>query len=79
MQNPENTQICIITYDINIHFYNLPQDPNGEPNVLQLGEIIDPFIPYPKEKLMLKLVDDRERIDIFLDKLLNLHNAETKK
>jgi len=44
-----------------------------------VGEIQDPFIPYPKEKLMLRLVDDREKIDIFLDKLLNLHNFEVKK
>jgi hypothetical protein len=28
---------------------------------------------------MLKLVEDRERIDIFLDKLLNMHHIETKK
>lgn len=28
---------------------------------------------------MLKLVEDRERIDIFLDKLINMHNLETKK
>lgn len=28
---------------------------------------------------MLKLVEDRERIDIFLDKLLNLHTIENKK
>jgi hypothetical protein len=29
----------------------------------------------PKERLLLKLVDDRERIDTFLDKLLNLHTS----
>lgn len=28
---------------------------------------------------MLRLVEDRERIDIFLDKLLTMHNLETKK
>ncbi len=77
--NPENTQICFMTYDINIHFYNLSQDPNGEPNVMWVGEIMDPFIPYPREKLMLNLVRDRERIDIFLDKLINMHHLEQKK
>lgn len=44
-----------------------------------VGEIIDPFIPYPREKLMLNLVRDRERIDIFLDKLINMHHLEQKK
>lgn len=28
---------------------------------------------------MLKLVEDREKIDIFLDKLLNMHTPENKK
>jgi hypothetical protein len=36
----------------------------------------DPFIPFPKEKLMMKVVEDRVKIDIFLDKLLLLHNPE---
>ena len=64
---------------MNIHFYNLPSDPNGEPSILWVGEIVDPFIPFPREKLLLKLVDDREKIDIFLDKLLNMHTVENKK
>ena len=46
---------------------------------MYVGDIADPFIPLPKEKLMLKLVDDREKIDIFLDKLLNFHTMEHKK
>jgi PII-like signaling protein len=33
-------------------------------------------VPYPKEKLMMNVVDDREKIDIFLDKLVTMHNAE---
>ena len=72
-QNPENATICFITYDINLHFYNLPTDPNGEPSIVWVGEVNDPFIPFPKEKLMLKLIEDRERIDVFLDKLVAMH------
>lgn len=77
--NAENTSICLITYDANIHFYNMNSDPNGEPTILWVGDVIDPFIPLPKEKLILKLVEDREKIDIFLDKLLNYHTMENKK
>lgn len=77
--NPENTTICFMTFDVNIHFYNMNTDPNGEPTILWVGDIIDPFIPLPKEKLMLNLVNDREKIDIFLDKLLNFHTIENKK
>jgi hypothetical protein len=64
---------------VNIHFYSLSHDPNAEPTIVYVGDLNDPFIPLPKEKLMLKLVDDREKIDIFLDKLLNLHTQEHKK
>jgi hypothetical protein len=37
-QNAENTTLCFITYDVNIHFYNLPLDPNGEPSIVWVGE-----------------------------------------
>lgn len=57
----------------------MPSDPNGEPTVLWIGDITDPFVPYPKDKLMLKLVEDREKIDIFLDKLLTFFNPEQRK
>ncbi len=54
----------------------MPQDPNGEPTILWVGDIQDPFVPFPKEKLMMKVVEEREKIDIFLDKLLSFHNVE---
>jgi len=44
-------------------------DPNGEPTILWVGDVVDPFIPLPKEKLMLNVANDREKIDIFLDKI----------
>ena len=44
-----------------------------------VGDINDPFVPYPKNKLMMKVVEDREKIDIFLDRLLTLHKVENKK
>jgi len=78
-QNPEQTSVCFLTYDVNIHFYNMPKDPNGEPTIFWVGDINDPFIPFPKEKLILKVVEDREKIDIFLDKLLTYHTIDQKK
>jgi len=79
MQNPENTTICLMTFDVNIHFYQQPSQLGGEPTVLWVGDIVDPFVPLPKEKLLLRLIEDREMIDAFLDKLLVLHTAEHKK
>ncbi len=47
--------------------------------MLLVNDQVDPFVPLPKEKLLLKVVDDREKIDAFLDKLLTLHTMENKK
>ena len=77
-QNAENTSVCFITYDVNIQFYTIPLS-GGEPTLLWVPDITDPFVPLPKAKLMLNLVADRERIDTFLDKLLVMHTPEHKK
>jgi Sec23/Sec24 trunk domain len=79
MPHPEGTQLCFITYDVNVHFYSLPMNQECEPTILWVSDIQDPFVPLPREKLMFRLLEDRERIDIFLDKLLNLHTPENKK
>lgn len=47
--NPEQTNICIVTYDYNIHYYGLKdKDVNAEPTLLYVSDIQDPFIPLPK-------------------------------
>ena len=71
--NAEHARVAFITYDVNIHFYSLKEDPNAEPSILWVGDIQDPFVPLPKDKILLRLVEDREKIDVFLDKLLNIH------
>ena len=38
MQNAEKTQICFITYDVNIQFYTISQS-GGEPTLLWVGDI----------------------------------------
>jgi len=43
-----------------------------------VGDVDDPFVPYPKEGLMLNLVEDRERIDTFLDKLITMYYTDTR-
>jgi hypothetical protein len=78
-QNIAQTSVCFLTYDVNLHFYNMSQDPNGEPTIFWVGDVYDPFVPFPKEKLILRLQEDREKIDSFLDKMVQLHNLEQKK
>jgi hypothetical protein len=63
---------------VNIQFYTIPTS-GGDPSLLWIGDINDPFVPLPKERLMLRVIEDRERIDTFLDKLLVMHTPEHKK
>lgn len=61
---------------MNIHFYNIPKNPNGEHTLLWVGDINDPFVPFPRERIMMNVAEDREKIDMFLDKVVTLHNVE---
>ena len=68
-----------MTYDAQeCHFFIVPEDPNGEPSILIVGGIDDPFAPAPKSRLALNLVSDRERIDAFLDKLVAMYQTEER-
>lgn len=57
----------------------MPQDPNADPTILMVTDVDDPFAPGPRDRLMLNVKDDRERIDALLDKLLTLYNVEARK
>jgi protein transport protein SEC24 len=54
-------------------------DPNAEPSILWVNDVEDPFYPLPLETLMLNVRDDRERIDIFLDKLIQMYYVEHRR
>lgn len=34
-----------------------------------MGDVEDPFVPFPKEKLLFNVVNDREQIDYLIDKI----------
>lgn len=76
--NGAQTDVTFMTFDQQMQFYSLPQDPNGEPSILIVADVDDPFSPAPRERLMLNAVQDRERIDAFLDKLLTMYQTEDK-
>lgn len=61
-----------------MQFYKLSADIDAEPTILWVGDVSDPFVPFPKEGLMLNLVDDREKIDTFLDKLIAMYYTESR-
>ena len=56
----------------------MSNDIDAEPTIFWVGDVSDPFVPYPKEGLMLNLVEDRERIDMFLDKLITMYYTEAR-
>ena len=43
-----------------------------------VADVDDPFTPAPRNRLMLNAVQDRERIDAFLDKLLTMYQTDEK-
>ena len=54
----------------------MPQDPNGEPQILQVGDLNDPFVPLPASKLLMNVTEDGERLYALLDKIYNMYTAE---
>jgi len=46
---------------------------------MYVSEINQPFAPLPLSALFLSVLNDKERIQVFLDKLLLMHNEDAKK
>lgn len=44
-----------------------------------MSDLEDPFFPLPSETVMLSIKDDRDRIDLFLDKLIQMYYTEARK
>jgi hypothetical protein len=68
-----------VTYDQGIQYYKIPLDVNAEPSILWVNDLDDPFVPLPRETVMLNLTDDRDRIEMFLDKLITFYYTESRK
>ena len=54
----------------------MPQDPNGEPQILQVGDLNDPFVPLPASKLLMNVTENGERLYALLDKIYNMFGEE---
>ena len=52
----------------------MPQDVDGELQILQVSDIEDPYLPLPNSKLLLNIVEDGDRIYALLDKIYNMYN-----
>lgn len=72
-------EVCIMTFDQQMQFYQMAQDANADPTILVVADVDDPFAPGPRERLMLNIKEDRDLIDALLDKLVTLYNIESRK
>ena len=71
---PANSQCTIVTFDTAVTFYTLSG--TEEISVLQVGDTKDPFVPLPLHKLAFNVSEERERLDIAIDKIYNMFSAE---
>lgn len=77
--NQDQTTICIITVDEYIQVYRMPDDLENGPISYQICDVHDPFLPVPKDQLMLNLTKDRAKINLLLEKLPEMHTKENSK
>jgi protein transport protein SEC24 len=77
--NQENTKIWILTVDEYVQCYTIPEDLERGPVTHQICDSLEAFLPVPSSEIMLNLTNDREKIDILLEKLLEIHTQEEAK
>lgn len=63
--DPQNTNIGVITYSNVVQFFVCS---GGEPNIVVMGDVNNPFSAVPKPKLLNNLKEGREQIEAILDK-----------
>ncbi|XP_042013818.1 protein transport protein Sec24-like At3g07100 isoform X2 [Salvia splendens] len=61
------TQICFITYDSTIHFYNMKSS-LPQPQMMVISDLDDVFVPLPDD-LLVNLSESRSVVEAFLDSL----------
>lgn len=71
---PANSKVTIITFDTAVTFYTLSA--TEEISVLQVGDTKDPFVPLPLDRLCFDSTEERDRLDIVIDKIYNMFTGE---
>ena len=70
---PENTKIAIITYDTNINYFRVPETLEKEIQVICACDLEDPCLPYSKDQFFLRLIEDREKIDFLIQRIMKYY------
>ena len=45
--------------------------------MLQVGDILDPFVPLPLAKLSYDVRADKDKLELLIDKIYNMYSSET--
>jgi len=67
--------VSVVTFDTAITYYTISQ--NEEISVLQVGDILDPFVPLPLAKLSYDVRADKDKLELLIDKIYNMYSSET--
>ena len=67
--DPENTNIGIIGYSSSVQFFSFTSELSGEPSIVYVSDVINPFCPLPRSSMMLNVKNCRSQIDSILDKI----------
>ncbi len=70
-RNHENTKIGIVTYDSQVHFYNVNNRGEDIP-VITMSDVQDPFAPLPASAFLINVKRNKERIEQLLDMLIDI-------
>lgn len=75
--DPDHTNIGIVTYSNTTQFFSCSPT-SSEPTVVVMSDVITPFSPLPKSKLLFNVRTGRAQIDAILDKISALYDYSTK-
>ncbi len=67
--DPEHTNIGIITYNNSVQFFTTSTSASGEPTVVFMTDILNPFTPLPKSRVMFNVKNSKAQIEVILDKI----------
>eukprot|EP01022_Parablepharisma_sp_SALTPOND_P004354 TRINITY_DN120146_c2_g1_i1.p1 TRINITY_DN120146_c2_g1~~TRINITY_DN120146_c2_g1_i1.p1 ORF type:complete len:682 (+),score=52.03 TRINITY_DN120146_c2_g1_i1:794-2839(+) len=71
---PDKTNIGIITYGNTVQFYTI----GSEPSVVIMGDIMAPFCPIHKSRLLFNVATEKAKIEAIIEKALLLHDSSVK-
>ncbi len=64
--DPEFTNIGVATYNSSVQFFTIS---SGEPSVIFMPDVLNPFAPLPKSRLLFNVKTQKAQIEQILDKI----------